>query len=208
MSNNLPTQRKGILFVLSAPSGAGKSTLYRAVMQTETFAFSVSCTTRPRREGEIDGTDYHFLTEEAFVKKVEAGEFLEHALVHKHRYGTLAAPVIETLRQGKDVLMDIDIQGAAAIRAHGSPEIRDALADIFLLPPSAEELQHRLARRGTETPEDLAIRLGNADAETAHWHRYRYIIPNRTIEENVAAFRAILSAERNAARRYFSASAK
>ncbi len=202
MSNNLLPKRKGILFVLSSPSGAGKSTVYQALKKTEQFAFSISCTTRPPRTGETDGIDYHFLSEKDFAEKVAAGDFLEHAKVHRHRYGTLATPVIETLRSGRDMLMDIDTAGADSIRNHPSQEIREALADIFLLPPCLEELERRLLSRGTESPEDLATRLKNAEEETARWQRYRYVVPNRSVEENIAAIRAIFFAERCIATRY------
>jgi len=135
---NNPSQqfrRTGILFVISAPSGAGKTTLCTALRQKPDFVWSVSCTTRAPRTGEIEGEDYHFLSREEFIRHRDAGEFLEHAEVHGNHYGTLKGPVLENLRNGIDVLLDIDTHGAANIRACGDPLILRALADVFLLPP-------------------------------------------------------------------------
>src|SRR5438270_7278802 len=124
--------RTGILFVISAPSGAGKTTLVDALRQSSEFIYSVSCTTRPARAGEVEGEDYRFVAEEEFNARAKAGEFLEHATVHGHRYGTLLKPIVENLMNGRDVLIDIDIQGAANIRKHKDEFIRGALADVFI----------------------------------------------------------------------------
>src|SRR4029077_2620346 len=132
--------RYGILFVLSAPSGAGKTTLVEALRKTSEFVYSASCTTRPARAGETEGQDYQFLTEPEFTTRVKAGEFLDHAQVHGHHYGTLLRPIVEHLKSGRDVLIDIDTQGAATIRNSKDKFIRDALADIFIMPPDVEEL--------------------------------------------------------------------
>src|ERR1700731_4431518 len=140
--------RYGILFVISAPSGAGKSTLCAALRQTPDFVYSVSCTTRPARAGEINGEDYIFLNEAEFLARVKAGEFLEHAKVHGHYYGTLRKPLLENLKRGVDVLIDIDTQGAAAIRSCDDKFIRQALADVFIMPPNLDELRRRLIKRG------------------------------------------------------------
>src|SRR6266704_6096430 len=142
--------RYGILFVISAPSGAGKTTLVDALRETAEFVYSVSCTTRPPRTGEIDGEDYRFLSKEDFLARVKAGEFLEHAKVHEHYYGTLRQPLIDNLKKGVDVLIDIDTQGAAAIRNCGDPFVREALTDVFIMPPNLEELRRRLTKRRTE----------------------------------------------------------
>src|SRR6202030_1480134 len=144
--------RTGILFVLSAPSGAGKTTLCDALRQTPDFVYSVSCTTRPPRAGEIEGDDYHFLSEPDFRARIEAGEFLEHAKVHEHYYGTLRSPIVAELRNGVDVLIDVDIQGAAAIRNFDDQTIHQALCDVFIMAPDLDELRRRLTKRGTETP--------------------------------------------------------
>ena len=194
--------RQGILFVLSAPSGGGKTTLTTALRQTPDFAYSVSCTTRLRRPGEVEGEDYYFLSVEEFRRAVAAGEFLEHAEVHGNLYGTLRENVLRHLRVGKDVLIDIDTQGAATIRASTDPGIRDALADIFIMPPSLEELRRRLSRRGTETPAQIERRLFNAAAEMEHWPEYQYFILSASVEEDLQKFRAIMKAERYLSRRF------
>ena len=189
--------RLGILFLLSAPSGAGKSTLRAGLQKDQDFAYSVSCTTRAPRPGERDGSDYHFLTREDFEAKIAAGAFLEHAQVHGNYYGTLKSAVLDALRAGTDVLIDIDVQGAAMVRATDHPEIRDALADIVLMPASVDVLRSRLARRGTETPEQIALRLRNAETEMRAWRQYRYALITGTPEEDLAGFRAIMRAERS-----------
>src|SRR5213593_48908 len=143
--------RPGILFVISAPSGAGKTTLVEAVRKTSDLFYSVSCTTRAPRSGETDGEDYQFLSDADFRARLGAGDFLEHAQVHGDFYGTLREPVLANLKNGLDVLIDIDTQGAATIRTSDDPIIRQALADIFIMPPDVEELRRRLAKRGTET---------------------------------------------------------
>jgi guanylate kinase len=193
--------RNGILFVLSAPSGAGKTTLVDALRKTSEFVYSVSCTTRPARAGEVDGEDYRFLSDEEFNGRVKAGEFLEHATVHGHHYGTLLKPIVENLKNGRDVLIDIDTQGAANIRGSKDEFVRDALADIFLMPPDVEELRRRLMKRGTETSDQIETRLKNAIREMESWPQYRYTIISRTNEEDVDKFRHIMNAERYLSRR-------
>src|SRR5436853_369980 len=136
--------RTGILFVLSAPSGAGKTTLVDALRQTSEFTYLVSCTTRPARAGEVDGEDYRFLSDEEFNARAKAGEFLEDATVHGHRYGTLLKPIVEDLMNGQDVLIDIDTQGAANIRKHKDEFVRGARGDLFIMPPDCGELRPRL----------------------------------------------------------------
>jgi guanylate kinase len=193
--------RYGILFVLSAPSGAGKTTLVDALRKTSEFVYSVSCTTRPARTGEAEGQDYQFLTEPEFTARAKAGEFLEHAQVHGHYYGTLLRPIVENLKSGRDVLIDIDTQGAATIRNSKDKFVRDALADIFIMPPDVEELRRRLTKRGTETTEQIETRLTNAIHEMESWPQYRYTIISRTTEEDLQKFRHIMNAERYLSRR-------
>jgi len=193
--------RYGILFVISAPSGAGKTTLVEAFRQTPEFVYSVSCTTRPARTGEIEGEDYHFLSESDFLARVQAGEFLEYAKVHGHYYGTLRNPVLNNLKNGVDVLIDIDTQGAAAIRNCDDEFIRQALADVFIMPPNLEELQRRLIKRGTETPKQVELRLMNAAREMELWRDYRYTIISQSVEEYLEKFRHIMGAERYLSRR-------
>jgi guanylate kinase len=202
MSNSSPAfSRTGILFVLSAPSGAGKTTLTTSLRQKPDFVYSVSCTTRAPRPGEINGEDYYFLDEEDFLARVAAGEFLEHATVHGRHYGTLKQTVIDQLIHGVDVLIDIDTQGAANIRACDDPFIQGALADVFIMPPSLEELRRRLTRRGTETPEQIEIRITNAATEMERWRDYRYTLISGSMEEDIEKFRAVMRAERYLSRR-------
>lgn len=184
------------MFVVSAPSGAGKTTLCDALRQTPDFVYSVSCTTRAPRAGEIEGEDYHFLTERDFLQRVEAGEFLEHAQVHEHFYGTLRDPIRSELDRGVDVLIDVDTQGAAAIREYEDPFIRQALCDVFIMPPDLEELRRRLTKRGTESAEQVELRLTNAAEEMELWRDYRYTIISKSMEEDLQKFRHIMGAER------------
>jgi guanylate kinase len=187
--------------VLSAPSGAGKTTLVEALRRTSEFIYSVSCTTRPARTGEVDGEDYRFLSDKEFNARAKAGEFLEHATVHGHQYGTLLKPIAENLSNGRDVLIDIDTQGAANIRNSKDQFVREALADIFLMPPDVDELRRRLTKRGTETAEEIETRLANAISEMESWPQYRYTIISRTTEEDLQKFRHIMNAERYLSRR-------
>jgi guanylate kinase len=193
-------RRQGILFVVSAPSGGGKSTLLNALRQTPDFVYSVSCTTRPARPGEVDGEDYHFLGKQEFERRIAAGDFIEHAQVHGNYYGTLRESILQNLNAGVDVMVDIDVQGARKIRGD-SELIRAALADVFIMPPSMGELRRRLMKRGTETPEQIEIRLGNAAKEMEAWRDYKYTIVTGAIEEDLVKFRAIMWAERYLSRR-------
>jgi guanylate kinase len=193
--------RSGILFVVSAPSGAGKTTLCDALRQTPDFVYSVSCTTRLPRAGEIEGEDYHFLSEADFVRRVEASEFLEHAKVHEHYYGTLRNPIRASLEEGVDVLIDVDTQGAASIRNFEDPFIRQSLCDVFIMPPDLKELRRRLTKRGTETRKQIDLRLLNAAREMELWRDYRYTIISKSMEEDLQKFRHIMGAERYLSRR-------
>lgn len=193
-------RRRGILFVVSAPSGAGKSTLLNAIRPDADFVYSVSCTTRPPRAGEVDGEDYRFLSREEFDRGVAGGEFIEHADVHGHAYGTLRENVTRHLDTGVDVMIDIDVQGAAQIRSHGDA-IAGSLADVFIMPPSLDELRRRLLKRGTETAEQIELRLRNAATEMEAWRDYRYTIISGSMEEDLQKFRAIMRAERYLSRR-------
>ena len=193
--------RHGILFVVSAPSGAGKTTLVEAIRQTPNLFYSVSCTTRAPRAGEIDGQDYQFLSDEDFRERVEKGDFLEHAQVHGDYYGTLREPVLTNLKNGVDVLIDIDTQGAVVIRNCDDPLIRDALTDVFIMPPDLEELRKRLLKRGTETAQQIDSRLATAAREMEHWRDYRYTIISGSVEEDLQRFRQIMKAESYLSRR-------
>jgi guanylate kinase len=193
--------RRGILFVVSAPSGAGKTTLVERIRRTPNLFYSVSCTTRTPRAGEIDGQDYRFLSDANFRERVAKGDFVEHAQVHGDHYGTLREPIVTNLEIGRDVLIDIDTQGAAVIRNCGDPLIRDALADVFIMPPDLEELRKRLLKRGTETAQQIDSRLATAAREMEHWRDYRYTIISGSVEEDLRRFRQIMEAESYLSRR-------
>jgi guanylate kinase len=193
--------RRGILFVVSAPSGAGKTTLVERIRRTPNLFYSISCTTRTPRAGEIDGQDYRFLSDADFRERVAKGDFVEHAQVHGDHYGTLREPIVTNLETGKDVLIDIDTQGAAVIRNCGDPLIQDALADVFIMPPDLEELQKRLLKRGTETAQQIDSRLATAAREMEHWRDYRFTIISGSFEEDLQRFRQIMEAESYLSRR-------
>jgi guanylate kinase len=190
--------RRGVLCVVSGPSGSGKTTIcHRAAAELPGVSYSVSCTTRPPREGEVDHVDYHFLGREDFEARIARGEFLEHALVHqKHHYGTLKSEVLEHLRNGRDVVMDLDVQGAAQLRSSADEEIQRSLVDVFILPSSLEDLEARIRGRGAMSEEELSRRLRNAEVEMVHWPEYAYTIVTGEREEDFARFTAILDAER------------
>ena len=193
--------RSGILFLISAPSGGGKSTLLKMLSDAPDFVYSISCTTRAPRPGEVDGSDYHFLSVAEFERRIAAGDFIEHANVHGNFYGTLRQTILDSMGSGRDVLMDVDIQGAAKIRTDAEARLHAALVDIFLLPPSIDEVRRRLLKRGTETPEQLDVRLRNAKTEMAAWRNYRYTILSGTPMQDFENFRAIMQAERMRASR-------
>ncbi|MCH7227825.1 guanylate kinase [Haloferula sp. A504] len=188
--------RTGILFLVSGPSGSGKSTLCRRLESEGEAEFSVSCTTRAPREGERDGSEYHFLKREDFERRIAAGDFIEHAEVHGNFYGTLRSEVVDRLAEGIDVVMDIDVQGAAQVRAIEDPVIRGALVDLFVMPPDERELEARLRGRATDSEEVIQLRLRNAIEEMSHWSDYSYRLVSATREEDYAQFKSLLVAER------------
>jgi len=187
--------------VISAPSGAGKTTLISSLRQKQDFVYSVSCTTRAPRPGEVHGEDYFFLGREEFQRHIDAGDFLEYAEVHGRVYGTLKSSVLKHLADGVDVLLDVDTLGAASIRACDDPFIQAALADVFIMPPGLDELARRLRRRGTESEEQIATRLQNAASEMEKWRDYRYTLISGSMEEDIEKFRAVMRAERYMSRR-------
>lgn len=194
-------ERTGILCVVSGPTASGKTTICRATASNDPgIYYTVSCTTRPPREGEEDGRDYYFLSEEAFRAKIDAGKFLEYATVHGRFYGTLKSEVLDHLAAGRDVIMDLDVQGAALLRECEDPVIQGALADVFIL-LTLEEIHERLSGRGTESEAQIEHRLANARVELTHWQRYGYTIPSGSKEEDLETFRQILEAERHRAAR-------
>jgi guanylate kinase len=190
------TPRLGMLIVVSGPSGTGKTTLCRKVCDGISSVFSVSCTTRPPRPGEVDGKDYFFLDEADFLARVDRGELFEYARVHNRWYGTLKSYVFENLRRGVDVFMDIDVQGATQVRGCEDDLVRHCLTDIFIMPPSLNELRNRLSGRGTDSAEIVELRMTNAEAEMKHWRDYRYCLISDTRESDEAKFRSLIEAER------------
>ena len=185
--------RRGLMFVLSSPSGAGKTTLSRLLLKLDRkVELSISVTTRPKRPGEIDGRDYHFIDRTRFDGMVKKRELLEWAEVFGHRYGTPRAPVIKALRAGRDVLFDIDWQGTQQL----SEKARDDLVSVFILPPTVKELERRLKRRAQDSKPVIGARMAKASGEMSHWPEYDYVIVNRDKAEAFAEVRAILAAER------------
>ncbi|MBK5923499.1 guanylate kinase [Rhodovulum sulfidophilum] len=186
--------RRGLLIILSSPSGAGKSTLARRLRAWDPeIAFSVSATTRAPRPGEVDGKDYHFLTEPAFKAQVARGEMLEHAFVFGNFYGSPEAPVRAAIEAGKDVLFDIDWQGAQQIRASA---LGQNTLSVFLLPPSIAELRRRLVERGQDTAETIAGRMQKSWDEISHWDGYDFVLVNDDLDATEAKLKTILTATR------------
>jgi guanylate kinase len=188
-----------LLIVISAPSGGGKTTLCKQLLASNpTMTRAVTCTTRVPREGEVDGVDYYFLDATSFLKRVQAGNFLEHATVFGHSYGTLKSEVLSKLRLGKDVLLNVDVQGAATIRdrAEEDPELKQALVQVFLTPPSLAILEERLKRRGTDSAQVIQKRLSVSRQEIAQWKNFDYLIISTTIAEDLRRMQCIVEAEK------------
>lgn len=189
---------KPMLIVVSAPSGGGKTTICTSLLERHpSITRAVTCTTRPPRKGEVNGVDYFFFDRETFETKIAAGEFLEHATVYGNLYGNLKSEVLNKLRSGKHVLLNIDVQGASSIREAASTvvELRDSLVTVFITPPSIDELEHRLKNRGSETDETLAQRLDEARVEHSHWNKFDYLLISTTREEDLRRMETILEAE-------------
>jgi guanylate kinase len=182
------------MLVLSSPSGAGKTTIARGLRQAErgSIDMSISHTTRPRRKGEAEGRDYHFVDKDSFAAMRDRGEFLEWAVVFDNYYGTTRAPVEQALAEGRDVLFDVDWQGAETLRKQAPGDV----VSVFILPPSAADLEQRLNERAEDPPEIVRRRMRGASNEIQHWSEYDYVVVNSDVDRSIASVRAILAAER------------
>jgi len=192
-------QHQPLLIVLSAPSGAGKTTLCNGLLAADSgISRAITCTTRPPRPGERADVDYHFLSETEFERRVQADEFLEHAVVHGHRYGTLKQEVLERLRSGLDVILNIDVQGAATVRSRAASDstLAAALVTVFLTVPSVAVLETRLRSRAQDSEEVIQRRLSAARQEAARWREFDYLIVSGSKEEDLLRLKAIVTAER------------
>ncbi len=188
-----PKRRRGLMLVMSSPSGAGKTSISRRVLELEPeLELSVSVTTRPQRPGETDGVHYHFIAQGSFAAMAGGGELLEHATVYGHSYGTPKAAVEAALAAGRDVLFDIDWQGAQQLRAAASED----MVGVFILPPDLPELERRLRGRAQDPEEIVRYRLTQVASDVTHWPEYDYVLVNKSFEASVAAVRAIVAAER------------
>jgi len=186
--------RRGLLIILSSPSGAGKSTLAGRLREWDpTLSFSVSATTRPPRAGEVDGQHYYFVSVDEFQRQIDAGEMLEHAQVFENYYGSPKAPVERAINEGRDVLFDIDWQGAQQI---AKSSLRDHVLSIFILPPSIPELHRRLVSRGQDAPDVIQRRMQKSWDEISHWDVYDYVLINDDLNETEERLKTIISAER------------
>lgn len=190
--------RRGLMLVLSSPSGAGKSTISRELLtRDDNLSMSVSLTTRPMRPGEQEGVHYFFVDHAEFEARVQRKELLEHANVFGNRYGTPRGPVEDAMRAGRDVLFDIDWQGTQQLSDSAGTD----LVRVFILPPSAAELERRLTNRAQDSAEVIAHRMSKANDEMSHWSEYDYVVVNHDVAESVASVEAILKAERLKRRR-------
>ena len=187
-----PIARRGIMLVLSSPSGAGKTTIASRLLKDPGVEISISHTTRMKRKGEKDGKDYHFVDRETFTRMRDQDAFLEWAVVFDNYYGTTRKPVEEALAAGRDVLFDVDWQGARKLRESA----QDDVVTVFILPPSAAALEERLRARAEDSEDVVVRRMRGASNEIQHWDEYDYVVVNDDIEQSVTAVRAILAAER------------
>jgi len=192
MNNDLNNERRGITLVLSSPSGAGKTSLSRKLLERSKKLFlSVSCTTRPPRPGEINESDYFFIEESKFNEMQKNNEFLESAKVFNHYYGTPKKPIMDALDSGMDILFDIDWQGTQQLMN----SLQDDLIKVFVLPPSAKELERRLLQRNQDSDEIVKGRMSKASNEISHYAEYDYIIINENFEESLSKIESIIIAE-------------
>ncbi len=197
-------KKSSLLIVISAPSGGGKTTLCQQLLAARPdMTRAVTCTTRTPRAGERNGIDYYFFDPEEFQARVQAGQFLEHATVFGRSYGILRSELLDKLRLGRDVLLNIDVQGAATIRSRmeAEPELKPALVTVFLTPPSIRVLEERLKKRASDAAEEIERRLGVARKEIAQWSHFDYLLISSTIPEDLRQMLAIVEAEKMRATR-------
>lgn len=194
MTGEQGTDRRGIMFILSSPSGAGKSTLTRRLLETDpAFTLSISATTRAQREGEAEGIHYYFVEKEEFSRMVSVGEMLEHATVFENSYGTPRKPVEAVLATGRDMLFDVDWQGAQQI---GASDLGQSVVKVFILPPSIAELERRLRARAADSEEVIERRMAKARDEISHWAEYDYVLINDDLDRCFSRIETIIAAER------------
>ena len=194
-----------LLIVLSAPSGAGKTTLCQQLLAARPeIRRAITCTTRPPRAGEVDGVDYHFLDAQTFEQKRDADHFVEWAVVHGNYYGTLKSELLQALRDGKDALLNVDVQGAGSIRqlSTGDAELARALVTVFLTPESLAILEARLRKRGTDSAETIERRLTEARREIARWREFDFVIVSGTVAADLERMLSIIDAERLRTKRF------
>jgi guanylate kinase len=192
-------KNNGLLLLISGPSGVGKTTLFEHLLAANSATVrAITCTTRAPRAGEKDGVDYYFLEAGDFLKRVQAGNFLEHATVFGNSYGTLKAEVLNKLRAARDVLLNVDVQGAAAIKARAADddEIKSALVTIFLAPPNFQTLQERLEKRNQDSPGIIQKRLSVAKHEIAQSRHFDYLLVSSTVQEDLTKIQSIITAEK------------
>ena len=193
MPENDHLHRRGLMFILSSPSGAGKTTIsHRLLTADDEIELSVSATTRPKREGEVDGVDYHFVSESQFDRMVEEDDFYEWAHVFGHRYGTPKGYIRKGLKEGRDFLFDIDWQGTQQLKQKDDQDV----VTVFILPPSLPELRRRLESRATDSADVIDGRMNRARDEISHWAEYDYVVVNDDVDECFVKVREILHAER------------
>jgi guanylate kinase len=188
-----------LLILISAPSGGGKTTLCEQLLKARPeMTRAITCTTREPRKGERDGVDYHFFSATEFLKRLQAGNFLEHATVYGNSYGILKSELLAKLRQNQDVLLNVDVQGAATIReqAETEPELRRALVTVFLTPRSLAVLEERLKKRGADADAVIQKRLAVARQEVAQWKNFEYLLESTTKAEDLRRMQEIISAEK------------
>jgi guanylate kinase len=193
------SESKPVLLLISAPSGGGKTTVCEQLLSTASnLTRAVTCTTRPPRDGEREGVDYFFLDAGTFLKRVQAGHFIEHATVYGHSYGTLKSELLGRLRQGQDVLLVVDVQGAATIRQRADEEaaLKEALVTVFLTPASIDVLEARLKKRGKDSPAAIQRRLSVARQEIAQWRNFDYLVLSGSLSEDLRRMRVIYESEK------------